>query len=109
MQADLPAVDAVLVAGDAGIAPDTAGKRRREVREPGMAAQPDPGPDVTVRAQECDAGAFEPRSRDAERQPGLGGVVRDKARDRQGHALGKRRLAHEGAHELATRGLEHEL
>ena len=74
-----------------------------------VAVQQDPGPDVPARAQQRDAGAFVARSRGAERQPDLHGVVRDQARNGHGHALGERRLAGKGAHELAARGLEHEL
>jgi len=109
VKADLPSVDSVRVVGDAGVPADAAGKRRRNIRESRMAVQQDPGLDVSVRAHQRDASTVEMRSLRAECQPGLGGVVRDEARNGRGHALGERCLSDEGAHELASRRLEHEL
>ena len=108
VEADLPSVDPMLAAGDAGVTPEAAGERGRNVGKLGMAAQPDPGRDVLVRAQQGDADAFAAGARCAERQPGLDGVVGDLARDGGGDILGERGFTHEGAHELAVRWFEHE-
>jgi len=62
VKADLPSVDSVRAAGDAGVAADAAGERRRSIRESRMAVQQDPGLDVSVRAH--DMSAMRARSRD---------------------------------------------
>jgi hypothetical protein len=109
VKGDLPSIDSMRVAGDAGVAADAAGKRRRNIRESRMAMQQDPGLDVSVRAHQRDASTLERRSPRADCQPGLGDIVRDKAGHGRGHALGERCLSDEGAHEFASRGLEREL
>ena len=109
MDADLPAVDAVFMARDAGVTPDPAGERCHHMRKSRMTLQQDAGPYVTVGAQQLDAGALACGVRQAERLPCLHGVVCDQARHRRRHGLGERRLAHEGAYQFAVFGLEHEL
>jgi len=109
MDADLPAVDAVFMARDAGVTPDPAGERCHHMRKSRMTLQQDAGAYVTVGAQQLDAGALAWGVRQAERLPCLHGVVCDQARHRRRHGLGERRLAHEGAYQFAVFRLEHEL
>ena len=109
VKTDLPPVDSVLVARDARVTPDLPGERCHDVGEPGMAVQQDPGPHVLVRTRKRDTDAFAIRSRHTQRRPGLGGIVGNQVRNGYGHALGERCLAHKGADDLASRGLEHEL
>jgi hypothetical protein len=108
VDADLPSIDAVFMAGDAGITADAARKRCHHVGKSRITRQQDAGADLTARAQEFDAGAFAARVRCAQRLPCLHRVVRDQACHRRRHGFGERGLAHEGAHQLAVLGLKHE-
>jgi hypothetical protein len=108
VDADLPSVDAVFMAGDAGVTPDAAGERRHHVGKSRMTLQQDAGADVTARAQQLNAGAFAACVRCAQCLPCFHRVVRDQACHRRRYGFGERGLAHEGAHELAVFGLEHE-
>jgi hypothetical protein len=108
VDADLPSIDAVFMAGDARITADAARKRCHHVGKSRITRQQDAGADLTARAQEFDAGAFAARVRCAQRLPCFHRVVRDQARHRRRHGFGERGLAHEGAHQLAVLGLKHE-
>jgi hypothetical protein len=109
MDVHLPSVDAVLVPGDAAITPCEAGEGCRDIGETGIAVQQDADLDLVANGQHHDADALAARSGCAERLPDLDGVARDQACHRGRRAFGKRSLAHESPHKLASPRLEHEL
>jgi hypothetical protein len=109
VNADLPSVDSVLMAGNAGDARHSTGERSNDLRKAGIAVQQDADCGLLMRAKDGDVGPFASTSMRAQRLPGMGSVVCDQARGRTGYAFRERCFADKRAHELTALRLEHDL